>query len=110
MVEDDILFTNHEPAGVILTLFQFLVIRSPCTSRWSFETKHYDLAFGIYRKVTNNPKKLSDMKQVIPTTRVNSHFVPEDGYLTCEEPGTCKSSVSTLQFKSVIITHKRIIF
>ena len=33
------------------------------------------------------------MKQVVHTTRVNSHFVPEDGYLNYEQPGTCKYNV-----------------
>ena len=41
------------------------------------------------------------MKQIVPTTRVNSHFVPEDGYLTCEEPGTCKSYVYTPRSKVI---------
>ena len=61
-----------------------------CNCRWSFETTHYDLAFGIYLKVTESPRKLSEMKQVVDTTRVNCHLVPEDGYYTCKEPGTCE--------------------
>lgn len=27
---------------------------------------------------------------VVPLQRVNSHIVPEDGTLICEETGTCK--------------------
>ncbi len=59
-------------------------------SRWSFETKAYDLGFGIYLQTNPEATKLCDMTPVLPVTRVNSHLVPEDGYFTCGETGICE--------------------
>ncbi|XP_064612901.1 SEC14-like protein 2 isoform X1 [Liolophura sinensis] len=56
--------------------------------RWQFTTEGFDLGFGVYRRTENGVRqKAGDMEEVIPTQRVNSHMVPEDGFYTCTEPG-----------------------
>ncbi|CAD5125019.1 DgyrCDS13257 [Dimorphilus gyrociliatus] len=50
--------------------------------RWEFKTEDYDIAFGI--TLQDNTK----IKHILPLKRVNSHFVPEDGAITCEKVGT----------------------
>uniref|UniRef100_T1J2H6 CRAL-TRIO domain-containing protein n=1 Tax=Strigamia maritima TaxID=126957 RepID=T1J2H6_STRMM len=52
--------------------------------RWEFKTEEYDIAFAVYKKLED-----SEMQEIIPKQRVNSHLVPEDGQLVCSEPGTC---------------------
>lgn len=56
--------------------------------RWQFSTQGYDIGFGVYRRTTGERQKASKMEEVVPTHRVNSHLVPEDGSITCTEAGT----------------------
>lgn len=56
--------------------------------RWQFSTQGYDIGFGVYRRTTGERQKASKMEEVVPTHRVNSHLVPEDGSVTCTEAGT----------------------
>lgn len=41
--------------------------------------------------------KASDMKEIVPNQRYNAHLVPEDGSLTCPEPGVCKYRVKFIK-------------
>lgn len=71
--------------------FQAVLIHSfMFTSRWQFASDGCDIGFGIYLKSKAGVKqKITEMKEVLPTTRCNAHLVPEDGSYTCEEPGIC---------------------
>lgn len=45
----------------------------------------------MYRRAKEGGgRKVSDMLQVLPSERYNAHLVPEDGCLTCPEPGVCE--------------------
>lgn len=45
----------------------------------------------MYRRAKEGgERKVSDMLQVVPSERYNAHLVPEDGCLTCPEPGVCE--------------------
>ena len=48
-----------------------------------------DISFGVNLIPEGSGKE----KVVVPITRVQSHLVPEDGSVTCEQLGTCKSLV-----------------
>lgn len=66
-------------------------------SRWQFASDGSDIGFGIYMKTKAGVKqKITEMQEVLPTTRYNAHLVPEDGSYTCEEPGICKYKLSML--------------
>ncbi|KAL5016998.1 hypothetical protein ScPMuIL_006587 [Solemya velum] len=50
--------------------------------RWEFQTKDYDIAFGVFRKSENKTIP------IMPVTRVHSHLIAEDGSLVCWDTGT----------------------
>lgn len=51
-------------------------------------TESADVGFGVYLKTKSGERqKAGDMVEVVPNQRYNSHLVPEDGSLTCSEPG-----------------------
>ncbi|KAK7506001.1 hypothetical protein BaRGS_00002723 [Batillaria attramentaria] len=56
--------------------------------RWQFKTDGFDIGFGVYRKTGEGRQKAGEMEAVLPSDRVNSHLVPEDGSVTCSEPGS----------------------
>lgn len=61
------------------------------SSRWQFASDGADIGFGVYRRAKEGGgRKVSDMLQVLPSERYNAHLVPEDGCLTCPEPGVCE--------------------
>lgn len=107
-----------------LNLFQFYNMVSSYSSmsccRWVFKTESHDIAFGVTYIIdvstnsvppsptdTGAPKELvrslsGELKgegnprvAVKPIARVNCHQIPEDGYLECEQTGTC---MYTLQY------------
>lgn len=50
-----------------------------------------DVGFGIFLKTKMGERqRAGEMTEVLPSQRYNSHMVPEDGTLTCSEPGICK--------------------
>lgn len=51
-----------------------------------------DVGFGIFLKTkVGERQRAGEMTEVLANQRYNSHLVPEDGTLTCSEPGICKS-------------------
>ncbi|XP_041350512.1 retinal-binding protein-like [Gigantopelta aegis] len=50
--------------------------------RWEFKTDEYDIGFGIF--LVKDGRRVP----VMPVERVNSHMVPQDGSLTCDDVGT----------------------
>lgn len=60
-------------------------------SRWQFMSDGSDIGFGIFLKTKMGERqKAGEMTEVLPNQRYNAHLVPEDGSLTCTEPGICK--------------------
>ncbi|ELT92854.1 hypothetical protein CAPTEDRAFT_220522 [Capitella teleta] len=59
--------------------------------RWVFETEEYDIAFGVYRYdfglSRGNPHEVKDLEEVLPSTRLNTNEVPEEGIIRCLKPG-----------------------
>ncbi|KAM3599114.1 uncharacterized protein V6R79_000269 [Siganus canaliculatus] len=56
--------------------------------RWQFASDGADIGFGVFRRTKDGgAQKVCDMMQVLPSERYNAHLVPEDGSLTCPEPG-----------------------
>lgn len=78
---------------VYLLLYDFLynivhqALNTVMLCRWEFLTLGKDISFGV----TLIPDGSSKEKSMIPSSRVQSHMVPEDGTITCEELGTCES-------------------
>lgn len=70
----------------------------PC--RWQFASEGADIGFGIFLKTrVRERQRAAEMTEVLPSQRYNAHLVPEDGSLTCTEPGVCKS-ISPVEFGS----------
>lgn len=53
------------------------------------------------------------MQEVVPSQRYNAHLVPEDGSLTCSEPGVCEYRTARQRhisdFKLIPLSHYRAI-
>ena len=51
-----------------------------------------DIGFGIFLKTKMGERqRAGEMREVLPSQRYNAHLVPEDGSLTCSDPGICES-------------------
>lgn len=62
----------------------------PC--RWQFASEGADIGFGVFLKTKKaEQKRAGEMTEVLPTQRYNAHLVPQDGSLSCDKPGVCKS-------------------
>ncbi|XP_063066055.1 SEC14-like protein 2 [Engraulis encrasicolus] len=79
--------------------------------RWQFASESADIGFGVFLKrngsSAGDQQKVSDMAEVVPSERYNAHFVPEDGSLTCAEPG-----VYVLRFDNTysVLSSKKVSF
>ncbi|XP_012670466.1 SEC14-like protein 2 [Clupea harengus] len=74
--------------------------------RWQFASESADIGFGVFLKTKGTDKQgVANMVEVLPSERYNAHFVPEDGSLTCAEPGIYvlrfDNTYSVLQSKKV---------
>ncbi|XP_006640494.2 SEC14-like lipid binding 8 [Lepisosteus oculatus] len=59
-----------------------------CVLRWQFSSEGADIGFGVFIKTkVGERQKAGDMLEVLPSQRYNAHLVPEDGTLTCLDPG-----------------------
>jgi len=56
------------------------------------------LGFGVYRRTKDDKQHAGKMVAIIPTQRVDSHLVPEDGSVAVKEPGICKFCLSSQCF------------
>ena len=68
--------------------------------RWQFSTDGYDISFGIYRRTKDSRQKAGNMEEVLPSKRVNSHLILEDGSICCKQLGTCKKSKINTYYRS----------
>ncbi|XP_043921573.1 SEC14-like protein 2 isoform X3 [Protopterus annectens] len=59
-----------------------------CVLRWQFMSEGADVGFGVYLKTKiGERQKAGEMPEVVRSQRYNSHLVPEDGMVTCQDPG-----------------------
>ncbi|KAL1791051.1 SEC14 2 isoform X1 [Sigmodon hispidus] len=67
---------------------EYEILFPGCVLRWQFMSEGSDVGFGIFLKTKMGERqKAGEMTEVLPNQRYNSHMVPEDGTLTCSEPG-----------------------
>ncbi|XP_075425022.1 SEC14-like protein 2 isoform X2 [Ascaphus truei] len=68
---------------------EYEILFPGCVLRWQFQSDGADIGFGVFRKTkAGERQKAGDMIEMLPNQRYNAHMVPEDGSLTCAEPGT----------------------
>ncbi|KAM8960670.1 SEC14-like protein 2 [Pelodytes ibericus] len=68
---------------------EYEILFPGCVLRWQFQSDGADIGFGVFRKTkAGERQKAGEMIEVLPNQRYNAHMVPEDGTLTCAEPGT----------------------
>ncbi|XP_063769455.1 SEC14-like protein 2 isoform X2 [Pseudophryne corroboree] len=68
---------------------EYEILFPGCVLRWQFQSDGADIGFGVFRKTkAGERQKAGDMIEVLPNERYNAHMVPEDGSLTCADPGT----------------------
>lgn len=66
--------------------------------RWQFSCEGGDVGFGVFmKKKLGEWMKAGQMQEVMASQRYNAHLVPEDGSLTCAEPGVCKCALNSLR-------------
>uniref|UniRef100_A0A8I6G5V9 SEC14-like lipid binding 2 n=1 Tax=Rattus norvegicus TaxID=10116 RepID=A0A8I6G5V9_RAT len=67
---------------------EYEILFPGCVLRWQFMSEGSDVGFGIFLKTKMGERqRAGEMTEVLPNQRYNSHMVPEDGTLTCSEPG-----------------------
>lgn len=80
-----------------------------CVLRWQFSSDGADIGFGVFLKSKRGEwQKAAQMQEVVATQRYNSHLVPEDGSLRCEQAGVYvlrfDNTYSVLQAKRILFT------
>uniref|UniRef100_A0A8C1BQ87 SEC14-like lipid binding 8 n=1 Tax=Cyprinus carpio carpio TaxID=630221 RepID=A0A8C1BQ87_CYPCA len=88
---------------------EYELLAPNCALRWQFTCEGADIGFGVYKKKKMGEwMKASEMKEIVPNERYNAHLVPEDGSLTCPEPGVYvlrfDNTYSIFQSKTVSFT------
>uniref|UniRef100_H3ABD0 SEC14-like lipid binding 8 n=1 Tax=Latimeria chalumnae TaxID=7897 RepID=H3ABD0_LATCH len=67
---------------------EFDILFPSCVLRWQFMSEGADIGFGVYLKTKiGERQKAGEMVEVVRNQRYNAHLVPEDGTLTCQDPG-----------------------
>lgn len=67
---------------------EYEILFPGCVLRWQFMSEGADVGFGVYLKTRiGERQKAGEMAEVVRNQRYNSHLVPEDGTLTCQDPG-----------------------
>ncbi|KAG7480818.1 hypothetical protein MATL_G00060240 [Megalops atlanticus] len=87
---------------------EYEILFPGCVLRWYFASDGADIGFGVFMKTKmGERKKAGEMREVLPSERYNAHLVPEEGSLTCADPG-----VYVLRFDNTysILHSKRISF
>lgn len=88
---------------------EYELIAPNCALRWQFSCDGADIGFGVYlKKKMGERMKAGEMREIVPNQRYNAHLVPEDGSLTCPEPGVYvlrfDNTYSVFQSKTVKFT------
>ncbi|CAB1320205.1 unnamed protein product [Coregonus sp. 'balchen'] len=87
---------------------EYEILFPGCVLRWQFSSDGADIGFGVFMKGKMGERQnAGQMQEVVPSQRYNAHLVPEDGSLTCSEPG-----VYVLRFDNTysVFQSKRISF
>ncbi|TSV94919.1 SEC14-like protein 2 [Bagarius yarrelli] len=67
---------------------EYEILAPGCVLRWQFACEGGDVGFGVFmKKKLGEWMKAGQMQEVIASQRYNAHLVPEDGSLTCADPG-----------------------
>ncbi|XP_030074698.1 SEC14-like protein 2 isoform X2 [Microcaecilia unicolor] len=67
---------------------EYEILFPGCVLRWQFMSEPSDIGFGVFLKTkVGQRQKAGEMTEVITSDRYNAHLVPEDGTVTCSEPG-----------------------
>ncbi|XP_055406133.1 SEC14-like protein 2 isoform X4 [Bubalus kerabau] len=67
---------------------EYEILFPGCVLRWQFMSDGSDIGFGIFLKTKMGERqRAGEMREVLPSQRYNAHLVPEDGSLTCSDPG-----------------------
>lgn len=67
---------------------EYEILFPGCVLRWQFMSDGSDIGFGIFLKTkVGERQRAGEMREVLPSQRYNAHLVPEDGSLTCSDPG-----------------------
>ncbi|XP_036383506.1 SEC14-like protein 2 isoform X1 [Megalops cyprinoides] len=67
---------------------EYEILFPGCVLRWYFASDGADIGFGVFMKTKmGERKKAGEMREVLPSERYNAHLVPEEGSLTCADPG-----------------------
>ncbi|XP_038619702.1 SEC14-like protein 3 isoform X1 [Tachyglossus aculeatus] len=67
---------------------EYEILLPGCLLRWQFVSDGADIGFGVFLKTKMGERqRAGEMTEVLPSQRYNAHMVPEDGTLTCPEPG-----------------------
>ncbi|KAG5281348.1 hypothetical protein AALO_G00071130 [Alosa alosa] len=77
--------------------------------RWQFASDGADIGFGVFMKAKLGEwQRASQMKEMVASDRYNAHLVPEEGSLTCADPGVYvlrfDNTYSFLRSKTVSFT------
>ncbi|XP_036454744.1 SEC14-like protein 2 [Colossoma macropomum] len=88
---------------------EYEILAPGCVLRWQFCSEGADIGFGVFlKKKLGEWMKAGQMQEVVPSQRYNAHLVPEDGSLTCTEPGVYvlrfDNTYSIFQSKKVSFT------
>lgn len=76
------------------------------TIKWVFQTKDYNIKFGILFKKSSpgaKSRKNSRPEELLAVETVDSHTVPERGELVCEKVGQCEYCWCPSSFKCIFI-------
>uniref|UniRef100_A0AAY4CRF1 SEC14-like protein 2 n=1 Tax=Denticeps clupeoides TaxID=299321 RepID=A0AAY4CRF1_9TELE len=67
---------------------EYEVLFPGCVLRWQFASDGADIGFGVFKKARLGEwQRAGQMLEVLPSQRYNAHLVPEEGSLTCADPG-----------------------
>ncbi|XP_026980115.1 SEC14-like protein 2 isoform X4 [Lagenorhynchus albirostris] len=67
---------------------EYEILFPGCVLRWQFMSDGSDIGFGIFLKTkVGERQRAGEMTEVLSNQRYNAHLVPEDGTLTCSDPG-----------------------
>uniref|UniRef100_A0A8D1WVI8 SEC14 like lipid binding 2 n=1 Tax=Sus scrofa TaxID=9823 RepID=A0A8D1WVI8_PIG len=67
---------------------EYEILFPGCVLRWQFMSDGSDIGFGIFLKTKMGERqRAGEMTEVLASQRYNAHLVPEDGTLTCSNPG-----------------------
>ncbi|XP_046497235.1 SEC14-like protein 2 isoform X7 [Equus quagga] len=74
---------------------EYEILFPGCVLRWQFMSDGSDIGFGIFLKTkVGERQRAGEMTEVLPSQRYNAHLVPEDGTLTCSDPGILPCSAN----------------